>query len=290
MEDDFGEFRKQLSAKFGLTNVTCFRVKGETFSELCHCVREVLADPFDSDTVLSPAFNTYSVTVGKLPFCKKRRDQGALRCEEPKAGACCSGKTKLLRFCVTSEQLNLRIESLVRGMEMKVREGQGYRLCTAAETFIALGVAQFKQSLSSQMLWIIKMAQQLKRKPNLTKSGAFLFDLCSYQMPEWQGIDFARALPYFNPTWPLHDRQEAEVEPGLIVSRIVWQGAKECPYQKAADKTYFGYHYGNHDLVFTRGPKQICLSSLTLHMILQHNDWNKGPYSVNPKALVEMLF
>jgi hypothetical protein len=111
----------------------------------------------------------------------------------------------------------------------------------------------------------------------------------------WLGSDCLRLLPIIDPNWSLWKLEQATVEGGRFrVSRVTWGGSAECPFQEASDLTYYGYCYGNHDIVIEnlQNDSSIAISSLTLHMISEHKNFNEAtsPYRLNLAKLFKVLF
>lgn len=274
----------------------------------------------------------HKVHYARLPLGHLRKAMGAKRHVTPDPGASCTTHSKpnvqtletletvaelhpWFTRLFTREQLQSRFAQLREKLRSKIAAGHGQKICDSAEKVILTG---------GILNLLAKLPPELRKQENIRAFAArgasnareaqlakMLLDARSYKSPRWTGVDFAKLVPGFKPQWSMQSRQEAEVEPGLVMSLVVWQGAQECPHQAPDDPRYFGYQYGNHDYVFQRKRQTtpsdakesvsssslfapqlppLVVSSLTLHMMLCHNDWNAGPYQVDPELLHAVLF
>jgi hypothetical protein len=111
----------------------------------------------------------------------------------------------------------------------------------------------------------------------------------------WEGSDFLRLLPEIGEVWSLWLQEECTLnELQYRVSRVTWGGAQQCPFQSPSDKCYYGYEYGGKDFVIEDlvTKRSVAISSLTLHMIENHNFFQRpgSLYRLEPRVLVDVLF
>lgn len=164
------------------------------------------------------------------------------------------------RLGYTCKDIATRVFDLVQHMEEKIKIGQGYNISRQAERTI----------------------QTILNPRNFTAQL-------------WTGFKYLHYLPEIKSGWSLSHEQQAIVENNhYCISRVVWMGAQECPFQKSDDETYYGYRYGNHDIVITNliTNETVAISSLTLHMISNHGCFqnSKNKYRLHPKKLIRVLF
>lgn len=167
-----------------------------------------------------------------------------------------SDKQVLARHNITEADIAKRVFELVGKMEVLVEQKKGLRISSQAERVYSLMNKKFE---------------------------------CS----KWSGRNYLKYLPEINEQWVILDEQQAEFD-GYCVSRVIWGGAHECPFQDPNDKTYYGYQYGNMDFVIQRldTGDAIAISSLTLHTIAKHSffQFPKHPYRLHPRKLIRILF
>jgi hypothetical protein len=158
---------------------------------------------------------------------------------------------------ISLKDIENRVFDLVQQMQSKIKMNQGISFSDQAERIIKLGYP-----------------------PHQTK--------------QFKGSPFWKYMPELCKEWVVAHREQAILDDNYEISRIIFSGSRECPFQNPNDLTYWGYDYGNLDYVIVDLTTQegIAISSLTLHMIANHGCFqhSQHKYRLHPRKLIRILF